>query len=283
MTERLEIQKTYKLYIAGKFPRTESGRSLAIKASDGSVIAHTCQASRKDLRNAVEAAAAAANNWASATGYLRGQIIYRLAEMLEGKRDELARELRHASAHREVAHSIDRLVHYAGWTDKLGVVLGSANPVAGPYHNFSIPEPTGVVGIVCPDQAPLLALVSLLAPVLASGCTSVVLASETNPIPAMVLAEAIATSDLPAGVVNLLSGTRQELVPHFASHRGIQALHAGGLEPEHATALRAGAAENLKRVVIRDPFDPDDAETCESPWWVEPFLETKTIWHPSAV
>lgn len=283
MSERLEVLKTYKMFIGGAFPRTESGRSMPVRAGDGSVIAHACLASRKDLRNAVEAAEKASKGWANATGYLRGQILYRLAEMLEGKSAELVRELRTPDAQAEVERAIDRLVYFAGWTDKLGVVLGSANPVAGPYHNFSIPQPTGVAGVVCPDDAPLLGLITLIAPVLCAGCTCVALASESNPIPAMVLAEAVATSDLPAGVLNLLSGTRSELVEHFATHRGLRAIHTGGIEPEHITTLRAGSAENLKRVSVIEHDVIEDAEQAESPWLVEPFLETKTVWHPSAV
>jgi acyl-CoA reductase-like NAD-dependent aldehyde dehydrogenase len=290
MTKRLSITKTYKLFIGGAFPRTESGRSIAIADPAGRVLAHTCRASRKDLRNAVEAAAGAAAKWAGASAYLRGQILYRIAEMAEGKRVELieacrAMDGRSASeAAREVDASIDRLVAFAGWTDKFSQVLGCANPVSGPYHNFTIPEPSGVAGVVCPDEMPLLALVSLAAPPLAAGCPVIVLASEVNPIPAMVLAECCATGDVPGGVVNILTGQREELVPQFASHREIIALHAAGPSAEHGTTLRAGAAENLKRVTVRETageawFDRAD---CESPWWIEPFVEFKTLWHPSS-
>ncbi|MDQ7013956.1 MAG: aldehyde dehydrogenase family protein [Planctomycetota bacterium] len=291
MTTRLPIIKTHKLFIGGKFPRTESGRSVKIADAAGDTIAHTCHGSRKDLRNAVEAAAKAQPGWANATAYLRGQILYRLAEMMEGKRSELQDTLdvqegteaqRHQGSKGEVDAAIDRVIHYAGWADKYPQILGCANPVAGPYHNFTTPEPVGVVGIVCPDDAPLLALVSLVAPVVCAGNACIVLASETNPIPACILAEAIATSDMPGGVINILTGFRDELLPHFASHREIAAIHAAGVSPEQRKVLELGAAENLKRVTVRDIIDWFDDNTCESPNWIEPFLEYKTIWHPSS-
>lgn len=290
MTTRLPIAKTYKLFIGGKFPRTESGRSIKIADAAGATVAHTCHASRKDLRNAVEAAAKAQPGWAGATAYLRAQILYRLAEMMEGKATELAAS---GCSKAEVAAAIDRVIHYAGWADKYPQVLGCANPVAGPYHNFTVPEPVGVVGVVCPDDAPLLALVSLVAPVVCAGNACVLLASETNPIPACILAEAIATSDMPGGVINILTGYRDELVPHFASHREIAAIHAAGVTPEQHKTLELGAAENLKRVTVRGldrarsaSEGPGlawfDDETCEGPHWLEPFVEFKTIWHPSS-
>lgn len=291
MNERLSITKTYKLFIGGAFPRTESGRSMKVAAPDGRVVAHLCRASRKDLRDAVEAARTAQQKWASATAYLRAQVLYRLAEMMEGKRAELRdaidlAEGTEATGHRgieaEVDRAIDRVVHYAGWADKYPQVLGCANPVAGPYHNFTVPEPVGVVGVVCPDGVPLLGLVSLVAPVVCAGNACVVLASERSPVAACVLGEAIATSDMPGGVVNILTGLREELLPHFASHRGIDAIHAAGVSDEHSRVLELGAAENLKRVKVRRP-EPDwfDDAACESPWWIEPFVEFKTVWHPS--
>ncbi|QKK08192.1 MAG: aldehyde dehydrogenase family protein [Planctomycetota bacterium] len=295
MTTRLPIAKTYKLFIGGKFPRTESGRSIKIADAAGNTLAHTCHGSRKDLRNAVEAAAGAQPGWAGATAYLRAQILYRLAEMMEGKAGELAEAHRlEAGATDEVAAAIDRVVHYAGWADKYPQVLGCANPVSGPYHNFTVPEPVGVVGIVCPDEHPLLSLVSLVAPVVCAGNACVLLASETNPIPACILAEAVATSDMPGGVVNILTGKRDELLPHFASHREIAAIHAAGVSLEERRTLELGAAENLKRVTVRDSFrarstseepsslDWFDDELCEGPQWIEPFVEYKTIWHPSS-
>lgn len=282
MGERLGITKTYKLYIGGKFPRTESGRTLVVTDASNTLTAHVCHASRKDLRDAVEAATKAQEGWANATAYLRSQIIYRLAEMMEGKRAELAAAIGDGGE-AETDAAIDRVVHFAGWCDKFSMVAGGANPVAGPYHNFTVPGPVGVTGVICPDAHPLAALVTLVAPVIAMGNACVVLASETNPIPAMVLAEALATSDLPAGVVNILTGQRAELVPHFASHRGLIALHAAGVSDAHRTALRLGAAENLKRVTIRDAVNFANDAACEGPAWCEPFVEFKTIWHPSAV
>lgn len=283
MPERLNVTKTYKLFIGGAFPRTESGRSMKVAAADGPVVAHLCRASRKDLRDAVEAARAAHVKWAAATAYLRAQVLYRLAEMMEGKRRELEGAVAIGGGiEGEVARAIDRVVHYAGWADKYPQALGCANPVAGPYHNFTVPEPVGVVGVVCPDDAPLLGLVSLVAPVVCAGNACVVLASERSPVAACVLAEAIATSDMPGGVVNILTGLREELIPHFASHRGIDAIHAAGVGEDHRRVLELGAAENLKRVKVWVP-EPDwfDDGACESPWCIEPFVEFKTIWHPS--
>ena len=282
MGERLGITKTYKLFIGGKFPRTESGRSTPVTDASNALVAHVCHASRKDLRDAVEAAGKAQDAWANATAYLRSQIVYRLAEMMEGKRAELAAAIGDGGA-AEVDLAVDRVVHFAGWCDKFPMVMGGANPVAGPYHNFTVPFPVGVTGVVCPDEHPLLGLVSMVAPVIAMGNACVVLASETNPIPAMVLAEALATSDLPAGVVNILTGFRDELCPHFAGHRGIIAVHAAGVSDAQRTDLRLGAAENLKRVTIRDAVNFANDAACEGPAWCEPFVEFKTIWHPSAV
>lgn len=290
---RLPIEKTYKLFIGGKFPRTESGRSMPVADADGRTIAHLCLASRKDLRDAVEAAREALPKWSGeapggASAMLRSQILYRIAEMMEGKGEELAAALASVEGssvdpRREVAASIDRLVHYAGWCDKFTQVLGSHNPVAGPYYNFTSPEATGVVAVVCPDEPPLLGLVSLLAPVLAGGNTAVVLASPRNPIPACILAEACATGDVPGGVVNILTGTHGELVPQVATHRGIDAIHAANLAPDLGGVLRQGAAENLKRVTVRTLASDAwlDGEATESPWWIEPFVEMKTVWHPS--
>jgi len=310
--ERLDVAKTYKLFIGGAFPRSESGRSIALEGADGRVRTHVSHASRKDLRDAVEAAQKAQGGWANATAYNRGQVLYRLAEMMEGKRSELAETIeegtrahsrgglkgrkakgarmpRPASAMAEVETSIDRVVCFAGWADKYAQVLGCNNPVAGPYYNFTTPEPTGIVGVLAPDEPSLLGLVSLMLPAVCAGNAVVALASETNPIPAAVLGEACATSDLPGGVINLLLGKRDELVPHFAGHRDLNAIHAAGVTPEQARVLREGAAENVKRVAIRDggtkgrgeAMDWFDVETCHSPWWIESFVEMKTVWHPS--
>ncbi|MFG0305906.1 MAG: aldehyde dehydrogenase family protein [Phycisphaerales bacterium JB040] len=282
MTERLSVTKTYKLFIGGKFPRTESGRSTPVRDAQRGLNAHVCHASRKDLRAAVEAAVKGQEAWGSGTAYLRGQVLYRLAEMLESRASEFEEALGGGEgARREVRASIDRSVHYAGWTDKFSQVLGGANPVAGPYHNFSIPGPMGVVGVLAPDEPALLGLLSLTLPALAGGNSVIALAGETNPIPAMLLAEAVATSDVPAGAINVLTGFREELAPHFASHREIIALHASGVSDEQRTTLRAGAAENLKRVVVREVEDWH-AESAQGAGWIEAFTDAKTIWHPSA-
>src|SRR5688572_7203911 len=223
-TKRLAVRKTYKLYVGGKFVRSESGRVLTARSRDGAELDNYSHASRKDFRDAVVASRAAFDGWAKASAYLRGQILYRAAEMLEHRRDELATELagcQHVSpakAAREVTEAIDRFVYFAGWTDKFAQVFGAVNPVSSPHFNFTIPEPTGVVVVVAPDEAPLLAMVSLVAPVILTGNTAVVLASERYPLPALTFAEILATSDIPAGVVNILAGTRAELAPHIASH-----------------------------------------------------------------
>lgn len=295
MPERLEVAKTYKLFIGGAFPRSESGRSQPVTAG-GRVIGHMSHASRKDLRDAVEAARKAQAGWANATAYNRGQVLYRMAEMLEGKASEFAELLRLGAAPQkrgarggkppspkaEVAAAIDRLVCFGGWADKYAQVLGCNNPVAGPYYNFTVPEPTGVIGVLAPDEPGLLGLISLIAPPLCAGNAIVALAGEHHPLVGAVLGEVCATSDVPGGVVNILTGPRDELLPHFASHRDLDGVHAAGLSPAQAATLREGIADNLKRVRIApagtDWFD-DDA--CGGPWMVEPFIEMKTMWHPS--
>lgn len=282
MSQRLPIIKTYKLAIGGKFPRTESGRSTSVHDASQNLVAHVCRASRKDVRDAVDAAHKAQPAWGDATAMLRSQVLYRLAEMMEGKREELARAIGEGGG-REVDASIDRVVHYAGWCDKYAQVMGGSNPVAGPYHDFTIPFPVGVVGVIAPDSPALLGFVSLIAPVIAMGNACVALASETDPVPALILAEALATSDLPGGIVNTLSGFRDELVEHYSSHREIDAIHAAGVSGEHRTLLREGSADNLKRVCVHGDVDFFDENACESPAWIDPFVEFKTIWHPSAV
>ena len=260
---RLPVRKTYKLFIGGVFPRSESGRTYE---AQGQNIA---RASRKDVRDAVVAARAAQPVWAGATAYNRGQVLYRVAEMLEARGDEFASL---CSGREEVERAVDRVVWYAGWSDKLAQVLGSSNPVAGPYFNFTVPEPTGVVGVLAPDAPPLLGLVSRLAPVLVPGNAAVVLASETAPLAAVELAEVLATSDVPAGVVNVLTGRRGELAPVLAAHMDVNALDlcgADGLAPD----LERLAAGNVKRVVRGEP-------DVQSPWEIAAFLELKTVWHP---
>jgi acyl-CoA reductase-like NAD-dependent aldehyde dehydrogenase len=257
---RVPVRKTYKLYVGGAFPRSESGRTYE---AEGHNIA---QASRKDLRDAVRAARGAVAKWSGMTAYNRGQVLYRVAEMMEARGSELA-EL--CSGREEVERAIDRFVWYAGWTDKLAQVLGGANPVAGPYFNFTVPEPTGVVGIVAPGEPALLGLVSRLAPVLAGGNVAVVIASEAHPRAAIELAEVLATSDVPGGVVNLLTGLRSELAPVLAAHLDVDALDLDRGDAE----LERAAADNVKRVV----FARADAQ---SPYEISSFLELKTVWHP---
>jgi acyl-CoA reductase-like NAD-dependent aldehyde dehydrogenase len=299
MPERLEVAKTYKLFIDGKFPRSESGRTFAAHDAKGRVVAHMCRGSRKDLRDAVTAARKAFPGWRDATAYLRAQIMYRMAEMMEGKRDEFALALRTggstpANAQKEVTATIDRLVAFAGWADKYAQVLGCNNQVAGPYYNFTVPEPTGVVAVVAPNEPGLLGLISLMAPAVCAGNT-VVAVGGGGPgasLATVILAEVMATSDVPAGVVNLLTGDAAELIPVIAGHRDIDAVHAAGVTDEQRTILREGAAENVKRVTVRElaakgrknpkAIDLYDAQTCQDPWWIESFVEMKTIWHPSA-
>ena len=257
---RVPVRKTYKLYLGGSFPRSESGRTYE---AEGHNIA---MASRKDVRDAVKAARGALAKWSGATAYNRGQVLYRVAEMLEARAGELAGLCGGAE---EVGRATDRVVWYAGWTDKLSQVLGGANPVAGPYFNFTVPEPTGVVGIVAPAEPALLGLVSRLAPVLAGGNTAVVIASEAHPRAAIELAEVLATSDVPGGVVNILTGRRDELAPHLASHLDVDALDLD----RGAAELERAAAENVKRVVSA-------RGDVQSPYEISSFLELKTVWHP---
>ncbi len=290
MAGRMKVLKTYKLYMNGGFPRSESGRTVKVNDSSGKLLAHICKASRKDLRDAVDAAHAAQPGWAARTAYNRGQILYRMAEMLEGKSAEFSAILSatisggRRRAEREVGRAIERLVCFAGWSDKYAQVLGCNNPVAGPFYNFTVPEPTGVIGIVAPDEQPLLGLVSLLAPVLCAGNTVVAIGSDEHPLATAVLGEVCATSDVPAGTVNLLTGERSELTGILADHRNIQGLHAAGVDSDTRQTLEAGAGENMKRVMVRSTAGKawyDDRE-CHSPYWIEPFIEYKTIWHPSA-
>lgn len=260
---RLPVKKTYKLYVGGAFPRSESGRTYL---AEGQNVA---RASRKDLRDAVRSARTAQPGWAGATAYNRGQVLYRLAETIESRRADLAA---HCSGEGEVDTAIDRVVWYAGWADKLAQVLGGTNPVAGPYFNFTIPEPTGVVGILAPDEPALEGLISRLAPAIVGGNAAVVVASEQHPVAAIELAEAFATSDFPGGVVNILTGHRAELAPWLAAHMDVNAIDvtgADGLTPE----LERAAAENVKRVVR-------GGATTQSPWDIAAFLELKTVWHP---
>jgi acyl-CoA reductase-like NAD-dependent aldehyde dehydrogenase len=265
-SSRLPVKKTYKLYVDGAFPRSESGRTYEAEG------ANVARASRKDVRDAVRAARGAFPKWAAATAYNRGQVLYRVAEMLESRADDFARL---TSGRKEVESAIDRVVWYAGWADKLPQVLGGSNPVAGPYFNFTVPEPTGVVAVLAPEEPALNGLVTRLCPVIVGGNAAVVVASESKPLAAMELAEVLATSDVPGGVVNILTGYRAELAPVLAAHMDVNALDLSGANGDSAELERAAAA-NVKRVV-RGAVDG------QSPWEIAPFLELKTVWHPIGV
>jgi acyl-CoA reductase-like NAD-dependent aldehyde dehydrogenase len=286
---RLAVRKTYKLYLGGAFPRSESGRTFEVTAADGRFLANAALASRKDARDAVVAARKAVPGWSGATAYNRGQVLYRVAEMLEGRRAQFAAEvadaegLSPAEAGAQVDVAVDRWVWYAGWSDKIQQVRGSSNPVAGPYFDFSVPEPTGVVAIVAPAAPSLLGLVSVVAPAIVGGNATVVVASERAPLPAITLSEVLATSDLPGGVVNLLTGRPAEIAPWLASHMDVNALDLAGIDdPDLATDLEAEAAANLKRVVRPPAGEPDwDADPGLSRMLA--FLETKTVWHPVGI
>ncbi|MEU7040102.1 aldehyde dehydrogenase family protein [Streptomyces varsoviensis] len=281
--DRLSVLKTYKLYVGGKFPRSESGRVYEVTDSKGDWLANAPLSSRKDARDAVVAARKAFGGWSGATAYNRGQILYRVAEMLEGRRDQFVSEvaeaegLSKAKASVQVDATVDRWVWYAGWSDKVAQISGSANPVAGPFFNLSTPEPTGVVAVLAPQDSSFLGLVSVLAPAIVTGNTAVVVASEKSPLPALSLAEVLATSDVPGGVVNVLSGRTGEIAAPLAAHQDVNAIDLAGAGPELAKELEASAADNLKRVLRPRPAD----------WSADPgterllaFLETKTVWHP---
>jgi acyl-CoA reductase-like NAD-dependent aldehyde dehydrogenase len=280
--ERVPVKRTAKLYVNGGFPRSESGRSYEVRSHDGRLLAWAAQASRKDLRDAVKAARGAQPGWGGKTAYNRGQILYRVAELMEGRRAQFEAELADAGAadpRRGVESAIDRWVWYAGWADKIGQVLGGTNPVAGPYYNFTIPEPTGVVGIVAPGDQALLGLVSRLAPAIVSGNTVVALASETAPLPAVSLGEVLATSDVPGGVVNILTGSTAELVPWLAGHMDVNALDVTGVPEDMLAEVEDLATENMKRVVRARDVDPFSDEA-QSPYDVSALMEFKTVWHP---
>ena len=293
LTERLEVRKTYKLYIGGQFPRTESGRAYEVFDTRGRLLANACRATRKDIRDAVRAARRAVPDWAGKTAFNRSQILYRIAELMEGRRDQFVTEVMAAEgvgrrrATRLVDAAIDRWVWYAGWADKFSQVIGSVNPVNGNYFNFSVPEPTGVVGVIAPEVSSLLGLVSRVAPVIVSGNTAVVLSSQSRPLPAVTLTEVLATSDVPDGVVNLITGLRAELVQHLAGHMDVNGLDAFGLDPDQAAAIEQLATENVKRAA-RPPSRGVDAydwlaASAQSPYLIGQFVETKTVWHPIGV
>ena len=282
---RLDVRKTYKLFVGGAFPRSESGRSYPVHDASGNLLAHAARASRKDLRDAVVAARSAFAGWSGATAYNRGQVLYRVAELMEGRADQFAVEvaraegLRRKQASALVAAAIDRWVWYAGWSDKVAQVAGAANPVAGPYFNFSVPEPTGVVVSIAPPDSSLLGLVSVLAPVIVTGNTAVVIASERRPLPSVVLSEVLATSDVPPGVVNILTGPVGELAPVAAGHMDVNAIDLTGAQAGDRATLERAAAGNLKRVY-----------RAEEDWTAPPgtgrmlaMLEIKTVWHPVGI
>ena len=283
---RLPITKTPKVYVGGAFIRSESARVYPLKDAAGNFYANIPQCTRKDLRNAVEAAAKAGPGWAKRTPYNRGQIIYRLAEMIEARKADMADALMiggvsKSAAAKEITATIDRLIYYAGWADKYEQVLGNVNPVASPHFNFTVTEPMGIVGLLAPEEAPLLALVSLIAPAITSGNTVVALASTAQPYPAIVLGEMLATSDLPGGVVNLLTGYRKEMVPTFATHTHLRAI-AGVANAEERKALKLGAADSVKRVKLLKTEEPTDwfSDQAQSLYELRDTLEFKTTWHP---
>ena len=281
---RVPVAKTYKIYIDGKFPRTESGRYFTLDNTEGDVIANICRGSRKDFRNAVVAARAAFAGWSAASAYLRGQILYRIAEMLEGRSDQFVTELMlqgesKRSAQKEVETSIDRLIYYAGWSDKYQQIFSSVNPVSSSHFNFSVLEPTGVVAVIAPDESGLLGLVSNIAPVIVGGNTCVVLASEHLPLNAVSFAEVLHAADVPPGVVNILTGFREELTQQFASHMDVNAVVFCDGGPDAAKDIQDKAADNIKRVV--DRVDTDwSADSAQNPYLIKQTQETKTTWHP---
>ena len=284
---RVEVRKTYKLFVGGAFPRSESGRTYEVAAADGTFLANAAKASRKDARDAVLAARKGYGSWSAATAYNRGQVLYRIAEVMEGRREQFVADVRaaegadEASAARQVDAAVDRWVWYAGWADKLAQVLGSANPVAGPYFNFSLPEPTGVVAAVAPAESSLLGLVSVVAPIVVTGNAVVVVASTDRPVPAITLTEALATSDVPAGVINVLTGDAAEIMPWLASHADVNGVDLTGIaDAELAASLERDAAGTVKRVLRPGR---DDWSASPGLARIRAFVETKTVWHPLGV
>ena len=290
-TSRIPVRKTYKLYVGGQFPRSESGRSYVVRSADGTPLANAVRSSRKDLRDAVRTARGAFPGWAAKTAMNRGQVLYRVAELMEGRRAQFVEEVAAAEgvtdqrAAELVDRSIDRWVWYAGWADKISQLLGTVNPVGASYFDFTFPEATGVVGVVAPEGSSLLGLVSRVAPAVVSGNCAVVLASESRPLPAVTLGEVLATSDVPPGVVNLLTGQRRELVPVLAAHMDVNALDTWGVPDDLRQQVEEAAIENLKRLA-RPPrgdasrFDWLDDRRAQRPEWIAAFLEMKTVWHP---
>lgn len=284
MTTRLEVLKTYKIFIGGQFPRTESGRFYPLKNKKGDVIANICLSSRKDFRNAVVAARGAFGGWSSRAAFNRSQILYRIAEMLEGRKEQFIAELvtqgsTPKTAQEEVAQSVDRLVYYAGWCDKYQAILSTVNPVASSHFNFSVPEPTGVVAIIAPEESSLLGLVTAIAPLIAGGNTCIVLASESKPLCSVTFAEVLNTSDLPGGIVNILTGNSEELHSHFSTHMDVNALVYYRNNKTEIKTIRENAALNVKRVFIYDKLDLA-SDKAQSPYMINELQEIKTTWHP---
>jgi acyl-CoA reductase-like NAD-dependent aldehyde dehydrogenase len=284
MSDRIDVLKTYKTYVGGKFPRSESDRTYKIKNASDKVVANACRCTRKDVRDAVLAATA---DWSGRSAYNRGQVLYRIAEMLEGRKDQFIKELellgmKSKEAIYEVELSVDRLIYYAGWTDKYPQVFGTVNPVASSHFNFSTPEPTGVVGIIASDEDPLLSIISLIAPVIAGGNTCVILASESNPLPAVSFGEVLHASDVPGGVVNILTGYREEMVDNLTSHMDVNAVLNTMIDKETRKLIDENASISVKRVVHYDSKNWAD-DTHENPYIILDFQETKTTWHPVGV
>jgi acyl-CoA reductase-like NAD-dependent aldehyde dehydrogenase len=289
MATRLDVRKTFKLYVGGKFPRSESGRTYEVTDAKGAFVANAAQASRKDVRDAVVAARKAQPGWAAATAYNRGQVLYRVAEVMEGRHAQFVAEVGAAegltarNARSIVDAAIDRWVWYAGWSDKFSQVSGAANPVAGPYFNLSTPDPTGVVAALAPQASSLLGLIEVLAPIIVSGNTVVAVTSEHRPLPAITLSEALATSDVPGGVVNLLTGRTDELAPILAGHLDVDAIDLTGMAGRDTTELEVLAAENLKRILATPATEQDATAPPAGPRRILAFCETKTVWHPKGL
>ena len=284
---RIDVLKTYKIFIGGKFPRTESGRFFHVKNKKGDLLANMCLASRKDFRNAVVSARNSQKRWGNTTAFNKGQILYRIAEMLEGRKSQFIVELMLTGsskfqAKKEVEQSIDRLIYYAGWADKFQQIFSSVNPVASNHFNFSSPQAVGVVSVIAPNEFPLLGLVSVIAPVIVGGNSCIVLSSEENPMISISFAEVLNTSDVPYGVVNVLTGKREELIPHFASHKDVNSIIYCGDNKEDIKSIEQLSVENLKRVKIYKRKNWDDKQS-QSPYFIEKYQEIKTTWHPTQV
>ena len=291
---RIAVRKTYKLYVGGAFPRSESGRSYIVRSANGAPLANAVRSSKKDLRDAIRTARGAVAGWSGKTAMNRGQVLYRVAELMEGRRAQFVEEIKAAEglsaadAAAVVDRAIDRWVWYAGWADKISQLFGTVNPVGASYFNFTFPEATGVVGVVAPESSSLLGLVSRVAPAVVGGNAVVVLASETRPLPAVTLGEVLATSDVPAGVINILTGLRRELVPIIASHMDVNAIDTWGVPRDMRLSVEEAAIENVKRLArpprnVDERFDWLDDRRAQRPEWIAAFLEMKTVWHPIGV